>query len=190
MRNIRKSTWWDLTLLFCLFQSMSDTRPKLCGRKLELWSWLCGALDDYCAERCACLCVIPCNHSGVIFHYCYMFCSARLSLGGCRAVLSQVPAAGPWSSAICCGQRKPWQGAGLFKEVLHWEGLCGSEGFKTRDFIDTQGRMWGYPIKPISCFYVFLTEKFLRPSRAVDVSLHVSACWSVEEPLAGLPEGL
>ena len=30
---------------------MSVTRPKLCGRRQELWSWSYGDLDDYCAER-------------------------------------------------------------------------------------------------------------------------------------------
>ncbi|KAK5882448.1 hypothetical protein CesoFtcFv8_021034 [Champsocephalus esox] len=36
---------------FPLGASMSDTGPNLCGRRLELWSWLYGDPDDYCAER-------------------------------------------------------------------------------------------------------------------------------------------
>lgn len=36
-----------------LFQSMRSTQQKLCGRRLVLWSWLYGDLDDYCAERWA-----------------------------------------------------------------------------------------------------------------------------------------
>lgn len=36
-----------------LFQSMRGTKQKLFGRRLVLWSWLYGDLDDYCAERWA-----------------------------------------------------------------------------------------------------------------------------------------
>lgn len=35
------------------FQSMRGTKQKLFGRRLVLWSWLYGDLDDYCAERWA-----------------------------------------------------------------------------------------------------------------------------------------
>lgn len=67
----------------------------------------------------------------------YCECTVELSfmrlcppvcVGSCWAVLSQVPAAGPWCSSFCRGERKPWQGAGLLQEVLLWESLRGSAG--------------------------------------------------------------
>lgn len=139
----------------------------------------------------ACVCISNDN-----FHSCYLMLSVLPSLGGCWALLSEVPAAGHRGPSVCCGQRKPWQGAGLLQKVLLWEGVCGSEGlllrnsppthgFKLRNSVE-HGRLCNLK----SCFYINLTEKFLRPSREVDVSLHVPAYRRVEEPLAGLPEGL
>lgn len=64
----------------------------------------------------------------VNFNSCYLDLPVLPSLGGRWAVLSEVPAAGPWSPSICRGEGKHWQGAGRLQEVLLWEGLPRSEG--------------------------------------------------------------
>lgn len=82
-------------------------------------------------ENHVCVCISYKNSAVPWLLYvqsCYLILVALPSLGGCWALLSEVPAAGHWGPSVCCGQRKPWQGAGLLQEVLLWEGLCGSEG--------------------------------------------------------------
>lgn len=103
--------------------------------------------------------------------------------GGCWALLSQVPAAGSWSSSVCCGQREPWQRTGLLQEILLWEGVCGSEGL----FLHLSYDIW--TLKKVQFFNTINLEKFLWTSRETDVSLHVPANRCMEEPLEGLPEG-
>lgn len=76
--------------------------------------------------------------------------SFLVPLGGCWAVLSELPAAGPWSSPHCGGERKPRQGAGLLQEILFGESLRGSEGLMLllyAMFWDIQRKKEGFIIK-------------------------------------------
>lgn len=76
--------------------------------------------------------------------------SFLVPLGGCWAVLSELPAAGPWSSPHCGGERKPRQGAGLLQKILFGESLRGSEDLMLllyAMFWDIQRKKEGFIIK-------------------------------------------
>lgn len=40
----------NICILFCL-QMVKLSKQRVCGRGTGPWSWLCGDLDDFCAER-------------------------------------------------------------------------------------------------------------------------------------------
>lgn len=106
------------------------------------------------------------NEKCVQWEFVSQFCSDYATLlppGGCGALLSEVPAAGHWSSSVCCSERKHRQGAGLLQKVLLREGVRGSRGLASPSPNSNASFMWMNKLKQIVDDFSYLQRHFYGP---------------------------
>lgn len=171
-----------------MFQSIRDTKRKLCGRRPVLWLWLYDDLDDYCAERWEITNVyVRRDWKRVVAkfnfdHAIWLFPHQEAAeLSSLKSQLQDIEV--PLFAVV--------------KENLGKELDCFKKFFSGKVYLDQKvcfhqntSFMWIKDKVNYGFFLKIPTEKFLWASTEVDVSLHVPAYWCVEEPLAGLQEGL